>query len=511
MSRLKSYIDGKLKLEEIIHPSKIVNRELRNRDYTCRLSSNNYEIFCNPRFKNWNRQVESKITAYINGEKTAKDLVHPSKFTKLSEDAIKQKIKKNKILKKRRNYSQPKEKIQIDWIHLGEQSESKKTPSSNSVSPHFEANSESSESKPNIKLKNKNLLLSLDKRNTFIQNDILKNTLILNGNLNILCLNVNPKNQINVQNKTEKIYENIKEELDTLNTFSTDVLNEKKSISTTSNLQLLNKIPYMNNNTSETITTINKPENANINELIKIINELLSNFRKLRLQYEQLLSNCAELIIERKILLKHQEISGKTINLLSEENKELNEKNQFLSKHLEVTINYLNDLTKELKEKNRLLIEKLNEKQTLEKELRKQNHILMKQLQQKIDIIDNPKLSIDQFKINLNSKINCIEKCFDSIFTYIKKTEKEVLELRNNSGEQVDKHILLNTIRKLDEQNSNLMGKVKHIPEKIKNILIQVSCSVNTLEEQNVRLLRTLQNTEIENLLENSILKKIKT
>lgn len=82
-SRIGAYIRGEIKLEDIMHPSKIIKPKERHnrRSHTlndmdaCRtFLLNNEKIVIH-------KDIESKIRPYIQGLKSLKDLVHPSKLT----------------------------------------------------------------------------------------------------------------------------------------------------------------------------------------------------------------------------------------------------------------------------------------------------------------------------------------------------------------------------------------------------------------------------------------------
>ncbi|KAK7584146.1 hypothetical protein V9T40_005109 [Parthenolecanium corni] len=82
-SRIGAYIRGEIKLEDIMHPSKIIkpkerhNRRSRafNDTDACRTFLLNSEKIV------FHKDIESKIRPYIQGLKSLKDLVHPSKLT----------------------------------------------------------------------------------------------------------------------------------------------------------------------------------------------------------------------------------------------------------------------------------------------------------------------------------------------------------------------------------------------------------------------------------------------
>ncbi len=464
-----------------MNPSKIAQRELRTRAYiTYYLNSRRLDSFSDPKLKNWKRKVESRLTAYINGETSAKDIIHPSKYTGLSQEALKHKLQKSKMLQSHRNTYLRREST-IDWINLGKLLDSRKT-----EIPIKESEVKTEASTPEPPSQDKNATLREDP----------KNTVVFNGNVNILCLNVNSGKQPDSEAGARRLCEDLNRELKMLT--SGDFSSEAQ----VSDLQLFRGAAEPIAAYEGANSWINGDSNTNVNQLTQMVNELLPAVQKLRRQHTQLLSDCRELMMERKILLKHQEITDKTINLLHEETNELREKNQFLVRSSENTIGKLN-------EQNRRLAEKLRKKEIEDGELDKRNRFLAQKLRE--EDAENRRLTalINSFRGRSEEKFRKIEECFNAIVDCIVRTENEIQELRN-SVHSVDKRMLLNTIRKLDEQNSNLMGKVKHIPEKIKNILNHVSCTMSTLEEQNIRLLRTLQNTEIENIFENRLLKRIK-
>lgn len=508
MSRLKSYIDGKLKFCDIIHPSKIPTPRTRH-CVTYLTNSHKYELYPDTKLKNWNRRVESKLVAYINGETSARDLVHPSKFPELSNEVLRQKLQKNRMLQsQQRNNTQHARLKSTDWIDLGKQLEAQcvihRKPNLQTAS--CEEYDPEPQKKFDLMPLNTNVAAKVPDQIPVSQ-EAPQNTVVFNGNVNILCISVGAQNQ-----STDRIYDDIKRELHMLNTYTILPASEHPQLIETElpNQHLLcPSAPTDVDQTCQILQTVaNSAQYSNVHELVAIVNELLPTVQTLRNQYKHVVADCKELNMERKILLKHQEISYKTISLLSEETKELKERNEQLTESSESAIHRLCAETRKLKEKNQQLQQNFEQLQQSERELMDVNRVLLRELQRKANEQNDLRVLLAKVKQNLQTKLASLDRCFDTINECIERTEVEVEELRTNCG-FTEKEVLVNTVRKLDEQNSNLMGKVKHMPEKIKNILNHISGTMSSLEEQNIRLLRTLQNSESETFFENNFLRRI--
>lgn len=508
MSRLKGYIDGKLKYCDIIHPSKIPTPPPRPRHcITYYMNSNKYELYPDTKLRNFNRRVESKVAAYINGETTARDLVHPSKFPELSNEVLRQKLQKNRMLQsQQRTNTQHARLKSTDWIDLGKQLEAQYAVHREPHSQIAVYDQQDAQPERDLIPLNRSVAAKLPDQAPVSQ-EAPQNTVVFNGNVNILCISVNAQNQT-----TDRICDDIKRELQMLNTYTILPGSEHPQLTEP-------ELPDQQLQCSSTATDVDQScrilqavaqtaQNSNVHELVAIVNELLPTVQTLRNQYKQVLADCKELNMERKILLRHQEISDKTISLLSEETRELKERNEQLTESSEHAIHRLCTETRALKEKNLQLQQNLEQLQQSERELFDVNRVLLRELQRKANEQNNLRCLLANVKQNLQTKLASLDRCFDTINECIERTELQVEDLRTNCG-CTEKEVLVNTIKKLDEQNSNLMGKVKHMPEKIKNILNHISGTMSSLEEQNIRLLRTLQNSEHETFFENNFLRRI--
>lgn len=475
ISRLKSYIEGNLKFNDIMHPSKINANELRTRAYVAQyLNSRYYDtIYSDIDLKRYSRRAQSKLTSYISGDTPAQRLIHPSKYTELSQEALKLKIEKQRILRARRNDEQSRLKptavVDKDWISLGQQLNEKRSPS------EVDHPTEPEPTKSDVQI--------------VAPPETTSNTVVFNGNVNILCVNTTGDRQF-LDTKTRLIFEGVKRQIEDMNQLFIPSLEEKSDDESRLEIREIRALDDAEK------PAIEPAPNSDVNESLEMVNQLLPTVQKLKAQYRHLLTDWRELMLDRRILLKHQEISDQTITLLSEETTDLKRKNEYLIRHSERVIGKLHEDMKKLRQMNRLLIEKLHEKLTAEKVLQKRNNSLTAELKMKSNETEALKISSEQSKIQLRHKIENIEKCFDSIIDCIHRTEDEVTRLQSTTNDTSDKRELMHTIRKLDEQNNTLMGKVKHMPEKIRSILNHVSCTMSTLEEQNTRLLRTLQNSE---------------
>lgn len=495
MSRLKSYIDGKLKFYDIIHPSKIPSPRTRH-CVTYLTNPHKYELYPDTKLKTWNRRVESKLAAYINGETSARDLVHPSKFPELSNEVLRHKLQKNRMLQQRSNTQNTRLKS-TDWIDLGKQLEAqcviRKKPDSQPASQR--------ESEQNFDLMPLNTKVAAKVPDPHPE-EASQNTVVFNGNVNILCISMGGQNP-----STERICDDIKRELHMLNTYT--ILPASEPLAELPDQNFLCSSAANDQSCQILQAVANTAQNSNVHELVAIVNELLPTVQTLRHQYKQVVADCKELNMERKILLKHQEISYKTIKMLSDEAKELKERNEQLTESSEAAIHRLCAETRELRQQNQQLQQNLEQLQQSERELMDVNRVLLRELQRKANEQNDLQVLLAKVKQNLHTKLACLDRCFDTIYECIEKTEVQVEELRTNRGCN-EKEVLVNTIRRLDEQNSSLMGKVKHMPEKMKNILNHISGTMSSLEEQNIRLLRTLQNSESETFFENHFLRRIK-
>lgn len=563
-SRLKSYIDGNLKVADIKHPSKITLHEPHlNIIAGFRTNLQEHPTISNCKLKIWSVKPESRIGAYINGEMTIRELVHPSKINELSQQAIQQKIRKNKILKRRANHlSQHKLKQQLHWMELGKQLD--RIPSTINKSQSYHSSTQSETEMQCVVPATINEERPME----------AKNTLIFNGNVNILCLNLAQKQlQLDYQKKPQQIYQNIHQNI--LNAIPMNILqtdlnsrpqwDRKKLVP----LRILNHDSDINalSSTEESVkdTSIiekyNNIQGNNTEDLKTTVSMLTSTLQHLNAQYQHAIYNCYELAKDREYLLEYQELSDKamdklktrmcelkhqhevsevtilqlsdetealefenqsiilksenTIHYLTEEIAELKRKNEFLVKLSKKAIQQLKKEMKNLKQHNNYLADKLNEEVVNEEnvlilkekvnQLKTQNCNLTIELQQQLTEKNNLNLLIEKFRTNLKSKIANIDQCFALISESIQKTEYDIKAINSRYM-----NTLLNTIYELDDQNTNLMVKIKLFPEILKRNLARVFCSMKALEEQNGRLIRALQNTETEHLTEANIRNRMK-
>lgn len=557
-SRLKSYIDGNLKVADIKHPSKITLHEPHlNIISGFRTGLQEHPTISNCKLKTWNVRPESRIGAYINGEMTIRELVHPSKITELSQQAIQQKIRKSKILKRRaNNLSQHRRKQQLHWTELGKQLDRNPSTSSKSQSYHSSTQSET---------EMQYVVPATIKEERPME---AKNTLIFNGNVNILCLNMAQKQlQLEYQKKPQQIHQDIHRNI--FNAIPMNILQTDFNSRSQWDLQQLVPLRILNHesdinalsNTEESVndTSIIKGYNTiqgnNAEDLEATVSMLTSTLRHLNSHYQHAIYNCYELAKDRENLLEYQELSDKemdklktqmcelkrqnelsevtilqlsdeiealefenqsiinsenTIHYLNEEIAELRRKNEFLVKLSKKAIQQLKKEMKNLKQHNNYLADKLNEEVVNEEsililkekvnQLKTKNCNLTIELQQQLTEKNNLNLMIEKFRTNLKSKIGNIDQYFVLISETIQKTEDDIKAMQNPSLNSSDMNTLLNTIYELDDQNTNLMVKIKLFPEILKRNLARVFCSMKALEEQNGRLIRALQNTETEYL-----------
>lgn len=496
MSRLKSYIDGKLKFCDIIHPSKIPNPNQRSARHciTYYTNSHKFELYPDTKLKNWNRRVESKLASYINGETSARDLVHPSKFPQLSNEVLRQKLQKNRLLQsQQRNNAHQRPRLKSsDWIELGKQLETQcaahRQPTEDSPEPERPAEQTFDLLPVDAKLAAEDAIP--------MNREAPSNTVVFNGNVNILCFSV-------AAQPADRICDDVKRELRMLSTYT--VLPAEQP-----GLQLLGSgaATEVDNSCGILRAVASSAPRSDVHELATIVNELLPAVQTLRSQYKRALADCKELSMERKILLKHQEISDKTIALLSDETAELKERQEQLLESSDQAVQRLRAETRQLTQENQRLQQSVEQLQLSERELLDVNRVLLRELQRKSSEQEELRTLLAGVKRHLRAKLVSLDRCFDAIDRCVRRAELEADGLRANCG-FTEKQALVNTIRRLDDQNSNLMGKVKHMPEKIRSILNHISGTMSSLEEQNIRLLRTLQNSENETFLQNNFLRHI--
>lgn len=527
-SRLKSYIDGNLKLEDIKHPSKITFHEPHIRNIARCYPAPDHDTIPNSKLNSWILRTESRVRAYIHGEMTINELVHPSKITQLSQQAIKQKIQKSKILNPRPAH--PRRRRQKHWIELGRQLDRIASSEYDSFhSPPFVPRP-----RPHTPQR------TIDELPKAKQS-----ALVFNGNVNILYVNMARKLD---QNRAKPICQNSHD----IDTISRKAIHPDLDCPQSICQQL---IPMCRDT-----DLVKRCTSGNTDDLATTVGMLTSTIRNLSSQYQHVMSDCSELAMERDILLEHKSVSDRTIDILAhqmrelkrknesseltilelsnetraleyqnqesestihnlaEEVAELKRKNETLSKLSKKTMQQLKKEMRDLKHHNQYLADQLNEKIVAEetvhlliqklRQLKKQNRILTTELQQQITDKNQLSSSVARFKSNLNLKIENIERCFNSVLESIQKTKEA---MQNHSPDTGDTNVLLDTIHNLDEQNAHLMGKIKLFPEMLKRTLAHVSCSMNALEEQNGRLLRVLQNTEIEHLSAVKLRKRVRT